>query len=209
MMMTTGSGHVLHAALIGAQIGVMAALASPVAAQTGCPVAADLAGGIRIDYDDGLSEVHVATAPDRVFVKGYDGGSPVHVMELAQGTHLLTFVVPDDPASLQTYDYGMQPAELPVPVAGGRWNVDVRATLDGQTRIETQSQVYNTETAVTIGDCRYRAIPVMIAYDTPDSYIELIHFLPDLGISYLVWSQDTQAGQTDPIAALRISAEPR
>ncbi len=181
--------------------------AAPVLAQTSCPTAADLARGIQLTYDDGTVEVYRST--DRAGVIDVYGEDPfgyAYRMLIAHGTHLLMYeeVVngASDPNSRQTYDYGVSVANMPVPFPGGRWAVDVIATTVEGPRSETQVQAYDAIVTQRIGPCRYDRIEAVIAYDTADDYIEGIHFLPELGLGYLVWSESYGATAMDltPVA---------
>jgi hypothetical protein len=91
---------------------------------------------------------------------------------------------------------------MPVPSPAGRWQVDVRVTDSSGVFPEGQMQAYGAITDLTIGACSYQMIPVLIAYDTDDLYVEQINYLPELGIGYLVDSQTA----TDPGGPIPASA---
>ena len=69
-------------------------------------------------------------------------------------------------------------------------------TRPGEVITEAQSQVYGAEDLLQIGECRYRSLEAVIAYDTPDGYIEGLLWLPELGFAILDW---TQTGAEDRI----------
>jgi hypothetical protein len=183
-------------------------LAGPAFGQVACPVAADLARGIRVDYDDGTSEVFRATgAPGVVAVRGtFDDGSG-YQLELGQGMHLLSYTPLLGDGSLDavgrvSYDYGRATLELPVVTPERRFDTPVRVTDQYGLRDEAQSQAYGAEEVLAIAGCSYRAVPVLIAYDTFNEYVEALRFLPDLGISLLNWQESTDQDRRviEPVA---------
>lgn len=173
------------------------------AAQTTCPTAADLQAGIHLDFSDGTTETYRRTGPATASVEGFDGVEVYFRLEIAHGTHLLDYVnvyegAPEE-ESRQVYDYGVPPEQLPVPVAGARFNSEVTVTASDGTRREDQFQAYVEGPPLTIGGCIYEVIDVVIAYDTPDNYIEHINYLPQLGLGYLLWSQADDGRSDDNI----------
>ena len=183
-------------------------LAGPALGQAACPVASDLLRGILVRYDDGSSEVFRATgAPGVVAVRGtFDDGSG-YQLELGQGMHLLSYtpLLADgapDAAARVSYDYGRAVAELPVVTPGLRFDTPVSVTDQHGPRDEAQSQVFGAEEVLAIAGCSYRAVPVMIAYDTFNDYVEALRFLPELGIALLNWQESTDQDrrEIEPVA---------
>ena len=172
-------------------------LAGPALAQPACPVASDLPRGIRVDYDDGSAEVFRATAvPGVVAVQGsFDDGAGYR-LELGQGMHLLSYTPTSvdggpDAGGRVDYDYGRAVEELPVVGPEGRFDTPVLVTDQFGRRAEAQSQAYGAEETLAIDGCSYRAVPVMIAYDTPNHYVEALRFLPELGITLMNRQEST------------------
>ena len=155
-----------------------------------CPTAEHRGHPVRLTFAEGYQEVHRSDGNGLWHIDVYEESERIYEIEVAHGTHMLRFADVFDGApeyATQTrYDYGMPIAEMPVPVPGGRWQVDVEVSGPDGVRPEPQRQAYGAETEVAIGGCRYRMIPVLIAYDTDDQYVEEVHFLPDLGLGYLV-----------------------
>lgn len=176
-------------------------------AQTTCATAADLQSGIHLDFADGTTESYRSTGPSTMSVDGIDGTEVYFRLELAHGTHLLSYVSvyqgEPDGESRQLYDYGVPAGQLPIPEIGGRFNTEVTVTgSDGNWR-EDQFQAYVEGTPLTIGGCTYDVIDVVIAYDTADNYIEHINYLPQLGLGYLLWNQ-ADDGRSDDNVVLGI-----
>ena len=191
---------VLGAALCGAASGALG--------QSACAVAGDVQRGVHLDFADGSRETYREIAPSILSVDGTAGAVTHFRLEVAHGTHLLSYVAitdgaPDEP-SRQTYDYGADPAALPVPAAGARFNVEVTVTSDVGVRREDQLQAYVEGAPLRLAGCTYAAIDVLIAYDTQDNYIESIRYLPDLGIGYLMWNQ-SDGVQTDENVVVAIT----
>lgn len=189
---------------------IFLALAVPLAAQSACPTLADRATGISVSFEDGSTEVfRPGNDPAVTIVDGVDTDGFAYRMELIHGTHLLVYenVVDGrpDPASRVSYDYGMAPSAMPVPVPGGRWKADVTATAVDGPRPEAQVQAYDVAVSVDIGGCTYDRIEVLIAYDTTDFYTESVHYLPALDIGFLVWSETVDSPRVSvlPVAIAR------
>ncbi|EYD75448.1 hypothetical protein Rumeso_03018 [Rubellimicrobium mesophilum DSM 19309] len=183
-------------------------LAGPAFGQAACPVSGDLPRGIRVDYDDGTTEVFRATgAPGVVAVLGTFGDGTGYRLELGQGLHLLSYtpVSADggvDAEARVDYDYGRTAEELPVVEAEKRFDTPVRVTDQFGLHDQAQSQAYGAEEVLAIGTCSYRAVPVMIAYDTSNDYVEALRFLPELGIALLNWQESTDQARRviEPVA---------
>lgn len=179
-------------------------------AQGACPGPQDRGRAIAVEFQSGLVEVHRTEDGQIWSIEAFEAGVPIYRLEVAHGTHLLSFVeIVDgkpDPASRVTYDYGRPVSQLPVPEPSGRFEVDVFVTDGGGSGREGQMQAYGAMTEVTIGECRYDMIPVLIAYATEDMYVEQINYLPELGIGYLVDSQTADdPGGPIPAVAIRIA----
>lgn len=169
------------------------AAVAPVAAQERCPAPADRGKPIAVQFQSGLVEVH-RTEDGLVWtIDAFEAGQLIYRLQVAHGTHLLNYVELADGMPLEdsrvTYDYGLPIPDMPVPSPSGRWQVAVDVTDPSGVFPEGQMQAYGAVTDVTIGTCTYDMIPVLIAYDTDDYYVEQINYLPQLGIGYLVDSQ--------------------
>ena len=183
-------------------------LAGPALGQAACPVAADLPRGIRVAYDDGTTEVFRATgAPGIIAVHGTFEDGTGYRLELGQGVDLLSYTPTLMEGGLDTagrvdYDYGRAVEDLPVVTPGRRFDTPVRVADQFGPRSEAQSQAYGAEEILTIASCSYRAVPVMIAYDTPNQYMEALRFLPELGFALLNRQESTdQPGRViEPVA---------
>ena len=198
------------AALIGAMTAtVMSAVMSPVMAQTVCPTAADLTRGIKVEYADGATEIFRAGDAGIVSVKGLNAEGQGYEMDLAHGLHLVMYQNTENGAPLTVsqvyYDYGIPPAELPIPIPGKRWQSGVTVTASDGERGEPQVHAYDAVVTEMIGDCSYDMISALISYETSDLYTENVHYLPALGIGYLVWNETTDQPR-DPVPAVSVSA---
>jgi hypothetical protein len=193
-------------AFVPAAFSALTLLAQGAVAQTACPVAADLARGIRIDFADGGSETYRSAAvPGMVEVTGRDPDGATYRMQLGGGFHLLRWEVPGDTASVIDYDYGLTPDQMPLPQPGASWHTEVRVRAVDGPRDEAQDHRYGKTTQVTIGACTYTAVEAVIAYETSDNYIESVTWLPELGLGYLLWNESTDYSR-NPVPAVGISA---
>lgn len=186
--------------------------AGPMVAQSQdrCPGPRDRGQPIAVRFESGLMEVHSTKDGQTFSIEAFEAGQPIYRLEVAHGTHLLSYVeVYDgqaDEGTRVTYDYGIPVARMPVPAPGARWQSGVRVTDNDGTATEAQVQAYGVMTDVTIGTCRYDMIPVLIAYDSADLYVEQINYLPELGIGYLVDSQtETDPGGPIPASAIWVA----
>lgn len=156
---------------------------------------------------DGLVEVHRTDDGIVWSIEAHEAGQTIYRARVARGTHLLQAVEFTDgtilPDTRVTYDYGMSPAEMPIPAPGQRWRVSVHVTDGSGTRGERQMQAYGATTEVTIGACSYDMIPVLIAYQGAGFLVEQVNYLPALGIGYLVDTR-TDDDPGHPVAATAI-----
>ena len=182
----------MRAALILALLAGPGLLALAARADGGaaCPVAADLARGIRVTYDDGLRETYRAGAPALVEVEGRDAAGGAYRLALARGAHILAYEAGGAGA---TYYYGRPHADLPVPEPLGAFEAGVTVTDAGGERFEPQSQAYGPLERVEIGGCRFDAIAVSVAYRpgvrAAPSATEGLTWLPALGIALFAWRE--------------------
>jgi hypothetical protein len=172
-----------------------------VTAQANCPTAADLAKGIRVDRSNGYTEVFRAGGQGIIAVEGFIDRELEYTLELADGLQLLSYTgnVGSSPATDDgmIYDYPGDNADLPQPVANGRWQSDVTVTAFSGTYSEPQLYAYGPLEQIMIGTCPYDMISVTIAYQNDANYIETVQYFPDLGFSVLVRQGDDQTGTTE------------
>ncbi len=192
-----------------AAIGVIVTtVAAPLAAQTTCPTAADLTRGIKVGFADGSTEIYRSVGNGVVSVKGLNAVGEKYEIDLAQGLYLLMYQavengVPVDGSRIE-YDYGVPPTDLPLPTPGKRWQSDVSVTASDGIRNEPQVHVYDAMVTDMIGGCEYDMISVLISYETSDLYSETIHYLPALGLGYLLWNETIDQPR-DPVPAVAIT----
>jgi hypothetical protein len=176
------------------------------AAQAACPTAADLDRGIRVTFADGGTETFRNAASGLVSVAGRESDGLGFEMDLGQGFHLMSWEGTTngqlDGAALR-YDYGVGASDLPRPVAGKGWRSEVTVTDINDVRSEPQTHRYGQISSIVIGDCTYQMMEIVIAYATGDNYVETLRYLPELGISYLVWNE-ADGMEPDPVEATQI-----
>ncbi len=163
--------------------GVTAALVTaPAAAQTRCASRADLPGGIVVTYDGGAVDTFTADAaiPGAVIWQGDYQGMSLGTTVLAQGYIYLSSVSPANGGEEVLYDYGILPADLPIPLPGEGWEGVAVVTAAGVSSTERQIHAYGQPVSLTLGDCTWTQIPVTIRY--PGNSEDLLWF-PELGFS--------------------------
>ncbi len=161
--------------------------ASPLAAQ--CPIASDLETGIRLVDKEGATETYQTFGDNHVRGVWSDNSGTLSKFVLLKGLYIVEQFDLEDgnarPDTRSTHSYPLNPEDAPIPVAGGRWDTKV-VTMDNdgvESRVE--SYLFGTPTRVTIGGCGYDMIPVTGIYHGDDGYEETLHYLPELGFSYL------------------------
>lgn len=155
-------------------------LPAAAAAQQVCATSADLAEGIVVTYDHGGVDTFAADplTPGAVRWQGEYQGIHLGTTVLAQGYIYLSAIGPN--GQEVRYDYGILPADLPVPVPGGAWEAVATVSSGGVESTERQIHSYGREGTLTLGACTWTLIPVGIDY--PDYREDLLWF-PDLGLS--------------------------
>ena len=176
---------------------LVGAVLIPVAAAA-CVTAADLAGGIRIDKDTGVVETYRTLRPGVVgLLVEFDAHSGSKV-ELAYGVYSLGFtdIVEGklDPATRTRFEYDLAPADMPLPVAGGRWQAESFVIDGGSRRTETVTASWRGQEQMTVDGCDYEAITGTIRYAGADYTAEEgLIYLPELGISTLSYYSDDKS----------------
>lgn len=168
------------------------------AARAACPTGADISAGIRFNTVDG--EFETFRRLDNGLIQAYYGLDS-HIGSrtlLARGIYLLEVVEMEngnaDPTTRTTYSFPMPHDELPEPEPGVTW--EVRAATYANGRIDSERQVYEfgTLSEKDYGGCRYAVQPITIFYpgeNDPDRR-DVIHYLPEFGISYLAEFHDRE-----------------
>jgi len=154
--------------------------AAPAMAQQVCATRDDLAAGIVVTYANGGVDTFTADplAPGVVRWQGEYQGMNLGTTVLAQGYIYLSALGPN--GQEVTYDYGLLPADLPLPTPGGSWEGVATVTFAGQSSTERQIHAFGVEGSLTMGTCMWRLIPVTITW--PES-VEELYWFPELGIS--------------------------
>jgi hypothetical protein len=153
-----------------------------------CPVKADLQTGIRLYDLDGNYELF--QRHNEHIIKGawVEGGVASAGYLLNGGLYLLDVheLESDTPVPLTrtTYAFPVHPADAPLPLPGGQWDVEVLVTEGGHFSTEGQHYAFGAPEWVNLGACDYRVIPVTVSYNNSNER-DVLHYLPALGISYL------------------------
>lgn len=186
--------------LLGSCLGLL----STGAVWADCPVAADLDKGIRFTVNAQESET-IRNYGDGVLLSLYEveGATGSHVL-LGQGIYLLQLMDIEDGKLLastrSTYAYAMRPSEMPVPTPNGGWSAQYM--FEG---FEAQSveYVFGALTKQSFGECSYDMIPVDAVYQPAGDH-EILHYFPELGLSYLAGYYDN--GKLERYSYVGISA---
>ncbi|WP_019954557.1 hypothetical protein [Yoonia vestfoldensis] len=184
----------------------LSCLAAP--AMAACPVAADLATGIRLIGDDGAVETYRTLRPHVIeLIVAYDDGYADR-STLGQGVYVLDVVelynALPNPDTISTYAYPVAVEAMPLPAPGEVWRT--RAVVDG-IYDDKMTASWSDMTTMTYGDCIYTVIPGEIVY-SGEGYrqTEGLHYLPDLGIAYMASFASDDSDSIDTYTILSITA---
>ena len=184
-------------------------LAGPALAD--CPTADDLATGIRVTETTGDYSTYRDAGDGVVEVTISFEGEDTALNQLARGVYVLRLASTEDDvlilSSVIASDYGMAPADLPLPAPNTENSFEVRSTSFDWSGTETQTHRWGADKTVTIGDCTWRAIPGTLDYETElETWSETVLFLPDLGLGLL--TSITDANETQTFTFTSIEAVP-
>lgn len=164
-------------------------LATPALSE--CPVAADMAAGVRLTETNGNSETFTVLPNGFVRAEWVDEDGYGAKYLLKQGIYVVEAFDLEDgelvSGTRATYTYAEEPPEL---VAGTRWDVQtVIYDIDGISA-GSESHIYGPPTQTSIGSCTYDIVPIISIYHGPDGYEEKVNYIPELGFAYLIETKD-------------------
>lgn len=162
--------------------------ASPVLAE--CPVAADLADGVRVTESDGTVNLFTAIGDGAVVNDGTSPDGYTYRNILAQGTHLVELgdtsngaYIPD---TRRVVNYPFARVDMPIPSAAASFDFATTITTGTGEYAETQTQKWGTLSSLTIGACTYDMIPAKVVYTNADYVVlEGLYYLPALELALL------------------------
>ena len=172
-----------------------------------CPTKADLSTGIRFTLASGETETFRASG-DAVVESLFVAPDPqANRVLLAHGVYLLEYVDVENgvlqPDTRATYSYPMKAPDMPLPQPGGSWTVTAAVFDRGELRSENQVYAFGASSQITFQTCSYQMFPIEIAYpNDPDLSGDVLHYLPELGLSYL--AESTYGDTTDRYDYVRI-----
>lgn len=165
-------------------------------AQTTCPTAADMANGVRFHIVGGDSETF-RQLPNSIVQAHYrlSPGETIRTL-LAKGIYLLEVIEFENGKALfntrTTYAFPLEPTDMPAPNPGNGWSTTVARLDKGELGQEVQVYNFGQVTTHTYGACSYRMMPIEIQYpeEKDSKRREVLHYLPELGLSYLAEYHD-------------------
>jgi hypothetical protein len=168
---------------------VLSALPLTVASQSACPTGADLATGIVITYGDGQTDTFSSDSSDAnlVIVETADDTGPLYRRVMIRGVYEVSYSsLPEDDPDAMGFGvaFPMAPADAPLPIPDESWRVEVTPS-DGSGETLFHDYTSGASIPVTIGDCVYDTIPVVLTAETGDDVYEIVHFIPALGLGYV------------------------
>ncbi|MFU8823802.1 MAG: hypothetical protein ACNA7N_06080 [Yoonia sp.] len=188
------------------RILMLSCLSAP--AWAACPVADDLANGIRLMADDGAVETYRKIAPHMVeLTVTYDDdfadrsllGQGVYILELSE-----LYNGKPEPDTTLIYTYPVAADAMPVPAPGVVWRT--RALVGGSDE-EKITASWGQPQQMTFGACSYTVIPGELVYAGADyREVEGLHYLPELGFAYLASVTSDDDEYVDEYVILSITA---
>ena len=173
---------------------LLAATASAAAAQ--CPTVTDMAAGVQFETSAGEHETFRQTNPTLVEALLDFGAGDASRTLLAKGIYLLEVVDIHDGVpqgdTRTTFSYPVGHAEMPDPAPGGTWSVTAATLHDGRIDSEAQDYSFGAIDSRDYGGCSYAMMEITIRYPNEDDPLrrDVLHYLPDLGLSYLAEYHD-------------------
>ncbi len=180
-------------------------------AMADCPVAGDLATGLRVTETNGTVNVFTDIGDDRISSDSLSARGNTYRNVLVHGTHLIelgdTIDGEWDPDNHRIVSYNMPTTDMPMPTPQSTWSFETTIASPGLSGYpETQTQRWGALTTLTIGACTYDMIPGKVTY-TNESYtvFEGLHYLPALQLALLFTYQE-QGQPVDTYTAATIEA---
>jgi hypothetical protein len=186
----------------------------PTSARAECPVAGDLASGIRIDIDDGTSLAYRRLDAEHLEERGYFRDDLLWIGRLRHGVFEIEVAVPGPDGTIPPepqvpFSYDMD-IDAVVPLRPGAEITGVqRGNLSGMGGAETDVPfrlVAGDLGELDIGGCRYAAIPVSTSWDRPqgEEVVES-YYLPELGLSFAFGGTFAGVSETGTPTAIAVS----
>jgi len=187
-----------------------ALLALAAGAAQACPTAEDVSAGLLLTMDNGDTEIIQRQDALRVTSLFQIEGETVSSMVLVRGLYPVSIAEIDGglpiASSLVAFAYPMAPEDMPLPVdlAGSTWTVPVTITDSGGPQDEMHHYAFGEIGKLTIGACPYQVIRTEVRYE-PTEDVEILEFLPELGISLL--TETSYDGAIERYTYIAIEAE--
>lgn len=159
----------------------------PAAVFAECPVAADLAGGVRFEMAEGASwDIRASGGRDREVTFVWDTAFSAQTITFWDGAYM-TRIVSDDSEFVSDVDYVMPVRRAPPPGPGAQWTVDIRnSSADGP--LLRADFVFGAEQSVTHGSCSYDMIPLTLTQGpaSEDGRLWTYQYYPEFGAVVIV-----------------------
>ncbi|WP_299655318.1 hypothetical protein [uncultured Tateyamaria sp.] len=170
----------------------LAAFCAMTGAALACPTTSDLTTGVRVSNAAGESETFTRLADGNTASRFREPGYPDNETVMVNGFFLVTNYDirngrPDHDTLIQ-YVYASADVPLPVPTANSNWSSTVTHVENNRGRRESHSYAFGAQTTIRLGNCQYAMIPASGRFGPQPDNQEKYHYLPDLGISYVVES---------------------
>ncbi len=177
------------------------------AAQAACPVAGDLAGGIRMVLEGGDAELFTLGDTGLVESRLTQAEGRETRFTYARGAYLLESIEHDSgslrPDSRVTFAFPMRPEETPEPGPGRGWGVRMVANYGDGPVVEMLGVSFGAPETVELGGCSLEVLPMEQRIFEGGALVarEERHFLPVLGFSYPVaWHEDDRVDRYDYVS---------
>lgn len=163
-----------------------------------CPVADDLATGIRFTGPDGTFVVHRRIAPDVVEIDyvapdepGFSRSTLVHGVYILSIANFDAAGLPIPDSSAQ-FDRAGKQSDLPVPSAGLSWTGSHDYVDGSGAYAETSMLTVGQPTTWALGPCTYTALSAAMTTEPEGggTYTETMTYLPELGTAVFVAFDD-------------------
>lgn len=157
----------------------------------GCPTNEDLTGGIEFRVGKKEREVFHLLDNGLVHSKFYQENGEWYRFHLIHGVYPVEFAHTSngkiDTQTRTTYVYRAKRDKLPLR-PNSKWKGKVKTLSRGGNAAENHKYIFGKETKITYGKCSYSMIPFKFIVNDLDDEAYVMHYLPELGISYVAIS---------------------
>lgn len=155
----------------------------PTGALAECPVAADLAQGVRFELATGGSwDLRATSSRDRHVTLVWDPQYDAQSLTYERGIYLTELAIPVS-GFTSTTEFTPSLRRAPSPAPGAQWEAVTTTVTDGVTRRDALRVAWGAAEVVRFGSCEYQSIPMQWIVQGTDgvAQVNAYSYLPEFG----------------------------